>query len=841
VTVGSVHAQSNPIIFVTQIPIPADFATINSTFANHLPDVKVRGVGGDLWIRYPDGTLKNLTEAAGYGQGGMQGANAIAVRDPSVHWDGKKVVFSMIVGAPTKRYEVLTRYWQLYEMTGLGKDETPVVTKLQQPSDYNNVMPAYGSDDAIIFVSDRPRDGERHLYPQRDEYESTPTNTGLWRLDPGTGAVKILDHSPSGDFHPIVDSFGRVLFTRWDHLQTDQQAGKNNDGSDKGYGAFNYADESENAARSTSQAEHFPELQDPEDQVAKDPSVNSHRMNLFLPWMINQDGTGAETLNHIGRHELSSYLERSFKNDPNVVEWYGQYARFNKNAINNFFHLKEDPTRPGIYYGVDAPEFGTHTGGQIISINGSPSTPADKMSITYVTHRATASASDNPDASHSGLYRDPLPLTSGALVAVHTAATRADANTGTSAAPKSRYDFRIKRLVKHSNGYYVPDQQLTPGITKSVSFWDPDNLVTYSDVTLWELQPVELVFRVRPPAVTQQLEQAELGILSELGVSVAALQEYLRSNDLALIVSRNVTTRDSGDLQQPSNLRIAGTKTETVSASGKVYDVSHLQLFQGDLVRGYRGVDNPSAGRRVLARPMHGVSLHPQLANAPEGSVKLGTDGSMAAFVPARRAMTWQLTAPDGSPVVRERVWLTFAPGEIRLCKSCHGINHTSQVGLGSPENAPEALRSLLIAADLTKPGRLPESPATPTPDVITTPSPRTNGFTLGVSPKDRVRSGKKVTLEIRGGAGQRIALHLSVGTRACTVPAKIKLGAQGVRRVPITLPEVGKNTSLSFELRTADGSVVATRSLTVLRATRARRGGDVGAAVCRAFSSSFR
>lgn len=37
---------------------------------------------------------------------GMQGANAIAVREPSVHWSGSKAVFSMVVGAPTQRYEV---------------------------------------------------------------------------------------------------------------------------------------------------------------------------------------------------------------------------------------------------------------------------------------------------------------------------------------------------------------------------------------------------------------------------------------------------------------------------------------------------------------------------------------------------------------------------------------------------------------------------------------------------------------------------------------------------------------------------------------------------------------
>ena len=33
--------------------------------------------GGDLWIRDPDGTLRNLTAAAGLGQDGLQGASVL--------------------------------------------------------------------------------------------------------------------------------------------------------------------------------------------------------------------------------------------------------------------------------------------------------------------------------------------------------------------------------------------------------------------------------------------------------------------------------------------------------------------------------------------------------------------------------------------------------------------------------------------------------------------------------------------------------------------------------------------------------------------------------------------
>ena len=70
----------------------------------------------------------------------------------------------------------------------------------------------------------------------------------------------------------------------------------------------------------------------------------------------------------------------------------------------------------------------------------------------------------------------------------------------------------------------------------------------------------------------------------------------------------------------------------------------------------------------------------------------------MAALVPAERALSWHLTNGAGTPVVRERYWLTFQPGEIRVCTSCHGLNSLDQSSPGStaPQNPPEALRSLL-------------------------------------------------------------------------------------------------------------------------------------------------
>ena len=81
---------------------------------------------------------------------------------------------------------------------------------------------------------------------------------------------------------------------------------------------------------------------------------------------------------------------------------------------------------------------------------------------------------------------------------------------------------------------------------------------------------------------------------------------------------------------------------------------------------------------------------------AVPGGVRIAPDGSVAAFVPARRALTWQLTDPAGQGIVRERNWLSFAPGELRACPVCHGLNTKSQLGTPAPDQPPAALRALL-------------------------------------------------------------------------------------------------------------------------------------------------
>src|ERR1044072_3514486 len=294
-------ARPYPILFVTQVPTPADFTAVASVFGNHHPAMQSTPRGGELWGLYPNGTLRNLTQLAGYGvASGFQGASSIAVREPTVHWSGTKAVFSMVIGAPTQRYQVRTFYWQLYEVTGLGPTDTRRATRVPtQPPNSNNVSPAYLSAGRILFTSDRPRDGAPHLYPQLDEYEEAPTVSGLWALDPITGGLQLLDHAPSGDFRPTVDSFGRVIFTRWDHLQRDQQADADalDQGSDP-YGTFNWSSEAPGSVAPPHRAGVSPEPRAVPTNLPQ-PREKGHSSNQFFPWMMNQDGSELETLNHV--------------------------------------------------------------------------------------------------------------------------------------------------------------------------------------------------------------------------------------------------------------------------------------------------------------------------------------------------------------------------------------------------------------------------------------------------------------------------------------------------------------------------------------------------------------
>ncbi|HRK60498.1 MAG TPA: T9SS type A sorting domain-containing protein, partial [Candidatus Kapabacteria bacterium] len=332
----------------------------------------------------------------------------------------------------------------------------------------------------------------------------------------------------------------------------------------------------------------------------------------------------------------------------------------------------------------------------------------EEMIINEITHSSTAGSVElgqTANAHHSGRYRDPLPLTNGTLLAVHSESKNPNGNNGTSSQPKIRYNFRIKTLrqeIIDGKQLYVADKPLTSGIVRGVKYYDGNDYFIAQNDTLWELEPVEVTARTVPPMKKETtLSSSESDVFSEIGVDEQIFRKWMNDNNLGLIVSRNVVTRDRNDDNQPFNLRVPNG-VEHIVNDGTVYDVEYMQIFQADLIRGQGGAGGhttPNPGRRVLPQVLHheqSLLMNNDKNNKVKGSVKIASDGSMAAIVPAHRALSWQLTDGKGTPVVRERYWVTVQSGEIRVCASCHGINTVDQLGLSKPMHKPEALRQLL-------------------------------------------------------------------------------------------------------------------------------------------------
>ena len=711
---------TNPVVFVTQMPIALEVnsrtaaqssMSVASGFSNHRGDTASAGRGGALWILYPGGTIpRNLTAAGGFGGAGQQ---LIAVRQPHVHWDGTRALFSMVVGSPTDAGDSTVFFWQIYEITNFGNGQTPVITLIpNQPANANNVSPCYGTDGRIIFASDRARDGSAHLYPQREEYLLLPTNTGLWSLDRNVpNSLVLLEHSPSGSFTPFVDSAGRLIFTRWDHLSRDPQAT-----TDRGPGAgdtfaqtfngtFNYSDESANATILPTRAEIFPEPRNFDNSGRAGTNLNGNSFNQFTPWMMNEDGSGHETINHVGRHEFYNNLTVSYTNDPNLVPLNKTGAQ---TSASNLFQTREDPrdAHAGEFFAINAADVGYHAAGQIVRYVGGPTTNPATMVITPVTTLQIPPAPPlAPLGSPVSIYRQAVPLKDGTLLAVETPAQTTDGGPLPGGLTQA-YRFRIRTMSGAAPSMTAGANLFPTALAANVTFLVNGASFTYNG-PMWELDPVEVVARTKPTGTTAgaSIATIEAGIFGVEMVDIPTFQNYLRSNSLALIVSRNVTTRDAADRQQPFQLAVnspsSTTQTLAPGVGGKIYGISHLQILQADQIRGFtNNTATPVDGRRILAVPLHdlrAIADMPPVPDAPApGSVKIGDDGSIAALVPARRAVTWHLLDTDGASQVKERYWLSLKPGEIRTCTSCHGLNQTDQAGHLTPTNPPRALTDFL-------------------------------------------------------------------------------------------------------------------------------------------------
>ncbi len=118
------------------------------------------------------------------------------VRDPRVHYDGGKLLFSYRKGG--------TKYHHLYEINPDG-------TGLKQLTfgRWDDLEPAYLPDGGIIFVSSQCN----RFVP------CYHTQVGLlYRMDADGGNIRLLSANNVDDHRPAVLPDGRVIYTRWDYV-----------------------------------------------------------------------------------------------------------------------------------------------------------------------------------------------------------------------------------------------------------------------------------------------------------------------------------------------------------------------------------------------------------------------------------------------------------------------------------------------------------------------------------------------------------------------------------------------------------------------------------------------
>jgi len=145
--------------------------------------------GGCLAIYSPKtGTVRTLLEDP-----------SGAVRDPQIHYDGKKVLFSYRKGG--------THHYNLYEMNLDG-------TGLRQitQGDWDDVEPAYLPDGGIAFCSTRCR---RYV-----PCWLAPVAV-LFRCNADGSDLRQLSSSNAPENTPAVLPDGRILYTRWEYVNRD--------------------------------------------------------------------------------------------------------------------------------------------------------------------------------------------------------------------------------------------------------------------------------------------------------------------------------------------------------------------------------------------------------------------------------------------------------------------------------------------------------------------------------------------------------------------------------------------------------------------------------------------
>ena len=142
-----------------------------------------------------------------------------SVLQPSLHWDGRRVVFSYVENAgrsfdpATLDNETDDGFFHLWTVNVDGSG-------LQQITGgpYDDLMPAWLPDGGVVFCSTRRRGYARcfgaQFSPRWDSYT-------LHRVEADGSGLALLSCNDVSEWFPVVANDGRVLYSRWDYIDRD--------------------------------------------------------------------------------------------------------------------------------------------------------------------------------------------------------------------------------------------------------------------------------------------------------------------------------------------------------------------------------------------------------------------------------------------------------------------------------------------------------------------------------------------------------------------------------------------------------------------------------------------
>ena len=253
---------------------------------------------------------------------------------------------------------------------------------------------------------------------------------------------------------------------------------------------------------------------------------------------------------------------------------------------------------------------------------------------------------------------------------------------------------------------WTPGARLIPnGISKSISYWDNQSYrqLSYSG-PLWELDPVEVRARPRPP----RHQQSAAGDRDADPARRARRRRGDRSP--ARLPRRAQPGADRQPQRHPPRRPAAGLQPARSPAARRRPSPRARRRSRSPTCSSSRATSSAAtrSSTRAGGRSRSCCTTACCRRSAARRRAACGwprTAASRRWCRPAARSPGSSPTA-DGTPVVRERYWVTFAAGEMRVCTNCHGVNtHRRRARpAGADQPAAGAARAgQLVAGDLRR------------------------------------------------------------------------------------------------------------------------------------------